>query len=230
MYAKYESLLRLPKPILAAIGAALIAFAWWLGEVPPFVVVVLVAFLGLALAAGPLCRRADRLGLTPNHLTFAGLAVSLISIWPLAAGRLRLGLLLILASAMLDVADGYLARTTGRTTERGGFLDSVLDRVADAALFIGLALYFAGLDRLEWAGVCLAALVGAFMVSYTRAKAERYLEKCDIGLGGERPDRMIALLSTGLIGYPEIGLGYVIVFAWLTAIRRVVFTWKRLAD
>ncbi|MBW2617911.1 MAG: CDP-alcohol phosphatidyltransferase family protein, partial [Deltaproteobacteria bacterium] len=138
------------------------------------------------------------------------------------------GLLIIIAGALLDGLDGYLARQSNEVSQRGGFLDSVLDRVADAAFLIGLSLYFHDQGRPLWAGLTLAGLAGTFLVSYVRAKAEQSLAACEVGLGGERPDRLIALIISGLAGYLEVGILYVIVASWLTVARRFLYTWREL--
>jgi len=109
-------------------------------------------------------------------------------------------------------------------------MDSVLDRVADAALLIGLSLYFLGQGRPLWAGLTLAGLAGAFLVSYVRAKAEQSLAGGEVGLGGERPDRLIALVISGLAGYLEVGILYVIAASWLTAARRFHHAWRELGE
>jgi len=230
MYAKYQTLISLPKPLLAAMGAGAILAVWALGRFPLWVLVVLFVYLALVLLVAPLTRWLARLGLRPNQVTVAGAAVSVAALWPLATGRLHLGLLLVIAGGLADGLDGYLARLSNEVSRRGGFMDSVLDRVADAALLIGLSFYFLGQGRSLWAGLALAGLAGAFLVSYVRAKAEQSLAGCEVGLGGERPDRLIALTISGLAGYLEVGVLYVIAASWLTAARRFHYTWRELNE
>ena len=230
MYAKYQTLINLPKPLLAAMGVGAILAVWGVGRFSLSTLAVLFIYLALVLLVAPLTRWLVRCGVRPNQVTVAGAVVSVIAFWPLAAGRLQLGLLLVIAGGLADGLDGYLARQSNEISQRGGFLDSVLDRVADAALLIGLSLYFHGQGRPLWAGLALAGLAGAFLVSYVRAKAEQSLAGCEVGLGGERPDRLIALTISGLAGYLELGVLYVIATSWLTAARRFHYAWRELDE
>lgn len=134
-----------------------------------------------------------RLGLTPNALTVIGsvLAASVGLLiaqgWFIAAGA---GLLLFSAT---DALDGALARATNRVSVFGAFLDSVCDRCAEAAVFLGLVWWYSSSGNT--AGVVLAylALVGSLMVSYARARAEGIgLQVADVGWF-QRPERIIAL-------------------------------------
>lgn len=230
MYSKYEKMLGLPRPLLAAVGLGLTLGFWRGFGLSLATLIALLVLLALTVLAPPLIKRLGLERLSPNQVTLAGLIVSLAAVYPLASGRFELGFVLVLTSSLLDMLDGYLARQTNRVSRRGGFLDSVLDRVADAAVLGGLCFHFLDQGRPIWFGLTLAALVGAFMVSYTRARAEVFLDRCEIGFGGERPDRLIALVATGIIARPEIGVVYVVVFAWLTTLRRIIYAWTRLAD
>ncbi len=228
MYTKYESILKLPRPLLGLAGAGLVLGLWYGTDLSDPAAVALLVFLALSLAAPQMLQWLIKWRITPNQVTIIGVIVSLAALPFLTWGFLETGCLIILAGALMDVLDGHLARAGGQVSQRGGFLDSVLDRISDAAILVGLNLYFIGRRQPLWASLSLFALVGAFLVSYTRAKAERHLDKCEVGFMGERPDRMIALVAGGLIGYPEAGVVFVLVFAWLTTIRRVLYTWSRL--
>ena len=82
-----------------------------------------------------------RTGLSPDQLTAAGIALSIPAAWAIATGRLIVGLLLFIASALPDLFDGSLAKASGRTSQRGAFFDSVGDRVSDAIVLVGFAWY-----------------------------------------------------------------------------------------
>jgi phosphatidylglycerophosphate synthase len=123
------------------------------------------AFEPLALAMG-------RAGLTPDALTLIGFAITVLSAGLLASQLWLLGGLVMFLGGVFDMFDGTLARATGRVSPLGAFMDSVFDRWGEAVVYLGLT---AGLIASGWAGAPLyavAALVGAFMVSYVRSKAE----------------------------------------------------------
>ncbi len=110
---------------------------------------------------------------------------------------------LLLFAASFDFLDGRVARATGRTSRMGGFLDSVTDRYADACLFGGLTIYY----RDHWILYFgLAGLVGSFLVSYTKARAENFGIPCKVGLM-QRAERIAVLGISGVIGsYMQIAL------------------------
>jgi phosphatidylinositol phosphate synthase len=182
---------------------------------------------GRALLA-PLVRLAQRLGITPNRVTVIGFAVVVVASVLIAVGQLLAGAAILVAGSLLDAVDGALARATGGGTPFGGFLDSTLDRAAEAILYAGLIVYFlrTDLDPIPPVVLALAALCGSFMVSYTRAKAEAIGVSASVGLA-PRTERLvlivagIALAGLGL----EIGLigaiGIVAVLALATTVQRI---------
>ena len=95
----------------------------------------------LRYVEAPGARVLNRLGFTPNGITLLGFAVACAGAGLAAAGYLLAGGLVFLLGSVLDLFDGALARQTGRATPFGAFLDSVLDRLGEAALFLGLAIY-----------------------------------------------------------------------------------------
>lgn len=228
MYAKYEKILFAPLWFLGLIGLVLVVGVWALFGLHWGSLLVLLVFLGLSLANRPLVAWLARVGVRPNHITVLGCLISVAAIWPLAIGLLEAAMLIVLASSLLDALDGRLARLGGAATAFGGFLDSTLDRLSDAAVFIGLAAYFYHEQQPIGAILSLSALVGAFLVSYARARAETLIDSCAVGVLGERPDRLIIIIIAGLAGRPAIGLIAINVFAWLTVGRRMVHTWRRL--
>lgn len=123
------------------------------------------AFEPVALALG-------RAGLTPDGLTLIGFAITVVSAVLLASQLWLLGGFVMFLGGVFDMFDGTLARATGRVSALGAFMDSVFDRWGEAIVYLGLT---AGLIASGWADAPLyavAALVGAFMVSYVRSKAE----------------------------------------------------------
>ena len=150
-----------------------------------------------ALAAE--ARAAHKIGLTPNMITGTGMLLAFLSAFAYAEWQSRtffllLAFVLLLLSGFCDVLDGIVARLYGQATVFGGFLDSMLDRYADAAVYIGIIV--GGLCNGLWG---LIAVVGSLLVSYSRARAEAAGIKMEsVGLA-ERAERMIILLVATLI-------------------------------
>ncbi len=137
----------------------------------------------------PFEERCIDYGVQPSHLSLAQLAAGFVVAFCYARGMLFTAGWLMLVSGSLDIIDGRLARRTQTGSRRGAFLDSVVDRYADAAAFMGLAVYFRE-SWLLWA--CLLGLIGGLMVSYTRARAEGLGADCKVGLL-QRPERYVLL-------------------------------------
>ena len=176
----------------------------------------------------PLVRFAHRLGITPNGVTVIGFFIVVVAAGLVAAGDLLPGAAVLVAGSLLDAVDGALARATGGTTTFGGFLDSTLDRAAEAILYIAIVAYFLGFnaDPLGPVLLTLAALCGSFMVSYTRAKAEAIGVSASVGLA-PRTERLVLIVAgIALAGIGiEIGLigaiGIVAALAAATTVQRI---------
>ncbi len=168
----------------------------------------------------PLTDGLVKIGLKPNHLTFLGLFIGFASAIAIAKGHAKLGALIILLSGLMDALDGALARNKGLVTKFGGFLDSVFDRYVDIAIFTSLGFY--GVD---WFLVILA-LSGALMVSYTRARAENIIDRCDVGIA-ERGERMIILVLGLLTGFVWQAVVVIAVLSHITAIHRIIHTYRK---
>lgn len=148
----------------------------------------------------PVAHLLIRLGVTPNMVTLFGtIGVSAAALVFFPRGYLLTGVLVITAFVFSDLMDGYMARLTGKTSTFGSFWDSTLDRLGDAAIFGGLALYFAGPgDDYLYLCVTLWCLVMGSVTSYARAKAESLGLDAKGGIA-ERADRLVSILvMTGL--------------------------------
>jgi CDP-diacylglycerol---glycerol-3-phosphate 3-phosphatidyltransferase len=163
----------------------------------------------LARLLNPVAGALARTPITANALTIigtVGVAAGALTLFP--TGHLFAGTMVCWFFVMADMLDGALARVKGTTGVFGAFLDSTLDRVADAAVFSGLAAWFVlgGHSRLM-AGVALFCLVAGALVSYAKARAEGLGLRADVGLA-ERTERLlIALVAAGLAG---LGVPYVL--------------------
>lgn len=150
----------------------------------------------------PGARGLHALGLTPNSVTLLGFAVSLGAAALVGGGFLLAGGAVFLAGSVLDLLDGALARLTGRATRFGALLDSVMDRLGEAALFLGMAVYALRADLSDgrltfFVVVLILALVFSQTVSYLRARGESLGVFSRTGLM-TRPERVV-LFSLGLI-------------------------------
>jgi soluble lytic murein transglycosylase len=166
-----------------------------------------------------------RLRLRPNHLTLAGLAVSLMAAAGFVAGQTRLAGVLLLVAGLFDFFDGSLARASRQVTPFGAFLDSVIDRYSDLVVLLGIVVLFARMPHARGAIVAMAGLVGSVMVSYTKARAESIGVECNVGMM-ERPERLICLIAGALLDLLEPALWVLAVLANLTALQRIAFTWR----
>lgn len=164
-----------------------------------------------------------RLRVSPDHLTLAGLVFGALAGLAFAEGRLVLGGVFFGLSGLSDMLDGSLARAAGETTPFGSFLDSVTDRYTECLVFGGLAWHFASSPVLL---LVIAALTGSLLVSYTKARAEALIGRCDVGLF-ERPERMIILIAGALSGLTVPALWLLAVFSHITALQRIHFTWRQ---
>src|SRR5215467_5146129 len=124
----------------------------------------------------------------PNVLTFIGLVINIAAAALLAVGQFRKAGLVIIGAGLFDMVDGRVARETNRVTRFGGFFDSVLDRYSDLALFMGLLVYYASINRFFYIVLTAIVMTGSVMVSYTRARAENSIPSCKVGFM-ERPER-----------------------------------------
>jgi CDP-diacylglycerol--glycerol-3-phosphate 3-phosphatidyltransferase/CDP-diacylglycerol--inositol 3-phosphatidyltransferase len=151
-------------------------------------------------------------------------------------GWLLAGVLVISLFVFSDMLDGYMARTSGQVSPFGSFLDSTLDRIGDAAIFGGLAMYYVGPgDNRWWAGLAVYCLSMGSVTSYARAKAESLGMQAKVGIA-ERADRLVAiLLAVGLadllrlLGVDDdvmwlipIALGLLAVASTVTVVQRVL--------
>ncbi len=166
------------------------------------------------------------LGITPNMATLIGFGLNAIVAIVLASGYPRVaGVLLLIASAF-DMVDGAIARSTGKTSAFGGFLDSTVDRYSEIVVYIGLLVWLntTSDDHLGSLLVVISA-TGALMISYARARAEAIGLKASVGLVA-RPERVVLLAICLILNLPLIALWILAVMTHLTAVWRMVHVWR----
>ncbi|MEM3696244.1 MAG: archaetidylinositol phosphate synthase [Candidatus Bathyarchaeia archaeon] len=180
---------------------------------------------------------AHKIGLTPNRISLIGIILAFLSAmaylqWQTNTLYLFLATILLLLSGFCDALDGVIARTYQKATCFGGFLDSLLDRYADAIVYTGIIL--GGLCEAIWG---LIALIGSLLVSYSRARAEAAGIKMEsIGLA-ERAERIIVLAITTIIAFlwqtqtqavMNAGIILLAILTNLTVLQRSLHVYKRL--
>jgi len=177
----------------------------------------------------PVVRLAVALRLTPNAITVFGFAVVVAAAVLIGTGSLLAGAIVLTAGSLLDAVDGALARATGVSTAFGSFLDSTLDRAAEAVLFGGVAAYYLSTATDPAGPVLLAllALAGSFMVSYTRARAEGIGLTASVGLAPRLERLVLIVAGIGLAGIGfEAGLiGALAIIAILSVATTVQRIW-----
>ena len=174
-------------------------------------------------------------GFSPNFWTGIGIVFAFAS--AIAYGlniefALIIGGMLLLISGFFDIVDGQVARISKKTSKKGGFLDSVFDKIAEVAIFLGILI--GGYAQPHW---ILVAITLSLLVSYTRARAESLGIKLQ-GVGiGERAERLLVIAIIGIVGgifqmteFMEYAIYIVIVISGITLIQRIIVTTKKLKE
>lgn len=166
-------------------------------------------------------------GIPPNVITWAALVANLWAGVLFAVGRFAAGGGMMILAGLCDLLDGPVARRQKRVSLFGGFLDSILDRYADLILFLGLLVYYARVNRFLYAVLAGAAMAGAVMVSYARARAESLVPTKEVGFW-ERPERLVLMILGALSNRMPLALWLLAIGPNITVVHRIVFTWKQM--
>jgi len=165
---------------------------------------------------GPVVRILSKSGITPNALTLMNLAVNIIAAYVIAVGL----------AGLFDLLDGALARFTRQTTKFGAILDSVADRISEAAILCGLLIWYIPREANLEIMLIFIVLIGSFLVSYIRARAEGLGWQCQVGLF-TRAERVIVLAIGLLINH--IFTRSIIVALCILAIFVIITVGQRLS-
>jgi len=175
----------------------------------------------------PFVRFLVRIGVTANIIsTVGGLGSTLAALYFFSRGEFFVGVLAVTFFVLFDLFDGAVARSTKSGGSKwGALLDSTLDRISDAAIFIGGLLFFLKTSD-SLAAIFLIAATASFLVSYIKARAESLSIECDGGIA-ERSERLlIVLVAYGLHG---LGLNYAMAIGmWLVAILSIITVLQRM--
>jgi archaetidylinositol phosphate synthase len=167
-------------------------------------------------------------GLSPNFWTAVGLIFALISALVYGLGlefSLIIGGVLLLVSGFFDMVDGQVAKVTGKTSKKGGYLDSMFDKIAETAIFLGILV-----GGYVEPYLVLLAITLSLLVSYARAKSDSLNIKLQ-GVGiGERAERLLVIAIIGIIGFMGIAVLIVVIIAAITLIQRMIVTAKNIEE
>src|SRR6202158_6261862 len=161
----------------------------------------------------------------PNVLTAIGLLINIWAAFLFAAGSFRWAALVVIGAGLFDMVDGRVARATDRVTRFGGFFDSVIDRYSDLALYMGLLVYYASINRFFYIVLTAIVMTGSVMISCTRARAENAIPKCKVGIL-ERPERVVLIILGALLDRMAAVLWVIAVLSNLTVIQRMLYTYQ----
>jgi CDP-diacylglycerol--glycerol-3-phosphate 3-phosphatidyltransferase len=174
----------------------------------------------LLFALRPVVRWLSVMRVRPDTLTVIGWTLALGAAVLFGLGYARVAGLVMLLGGLFDALDGAVARETNRMSSFGAFLDSTLDRLSEAAVFVGLIFYYASANRPYEALLAGVAMTFSLLTSYTRARAEGLNINCEVGLL-ERAGRVVILSVLSIAGLPTVGLALVAAGALVTTAQRI---------
>ena len=167
-------------------------------------------------------------GLSPNFWTLVGLVFALASALVYGLGMefgLIIGGILLLVSGFFDMVDGQVARVTSKASRKGSYLDSMFDKIAEVAIFLGLLI-----GGYAEPYLVILAITLSLLVSYARAKSDALSIKLQ-GVGiGERAERLLVIAIIGIIGYMEPAVIIVAIIAGITLVQRMIVTAKNIKE
>lgn len=179
-----------------------------------------------------------RSSINPNLLTVTGVAINVLCGLLFGFGQFFWAGIILIVANLFDMLDGKVARVTGRVTRFGAFLDSSLDRLSDMVIFVGLMVFYArDTEFHSTLNVFLAgaAMIGSVLVSYTSARAESLIPKCDVGFL-RRPERVVLLIIGALTTHPgsthpllnrmPAVLWVLAIGSFWTFVHRMYHTWR----
>ena len=163
-----------------------------------------------------------KLNVKPNHLTVLGLISGLTASILILLNQIQISILFLILACLFDVLDGALARNFNLSTSFGAFLDSVCDRFVDVTILISIGYTF----KINYFVITLTILF-TLMVSYTRARAECFIEKCDVGVC-ERSERLILILIGLTFNVINFIIYIILILSIVTVVQRILYTYKKL--
>ncbi|HHD82639.1 CDP-alcohol phosphatidyltransferase family protein [candidate division WOR-3 bacterium] len=184
---------------------------------------------GFRRSVHPVIRLFAAMHITPNMLTLTGVLINILAAYTIAIGRFLTGGIILIVASIFDTFDGELARTTGKITSSGAFLDSISDRYSEFFILGGIGYHFIVTGNNIGIYSTFFAMIGSIMTSYTRARAE------GVGIelkGGffQRPERVLYLVIIILFFSKFLNYG-MLLFALLTiftALQRLIVGFNKI--
>ena len=164
--------------------------------------------------------------INPNHLTFLGFVMSILTAYAFSQGRFAAAGVIIIFAGLFDMVDGIVARMTDNETPFGAFFDSVMDRYSDLIMYLGLIIWYGREDRMSYVVLVGVVMMGSILTSYTRARAESLIPQCKVGFL-ERPERIV-LLIIGSFYYMDPVVWVLAVLSNWTVVHRILYTRARM--
>ena len=181
----------------------------------------------------PVAQLLARTSISPTAVTCFGFLVAMGAAALIITGHLFVAGLLVVIAGFFDILDGALARYTERATRFGAILDSVLDRFSEALLLLCILILYSGEQFVPGIIITSVALIGSFLVSYIRARAEAVGLECEVGLF-TRAERVVVLVLGLLLSQIDyalvIALAVIAVFSFVTVVQRLVHVWQQVKD
>lgn len=179
----------------------------------------------------PVGRALARLGLSPNLMTVIGILVTLWGAWVISQGEPFMGGLILIGGLFFDMFDGAIAKAANKETLAGAFLDSTLDRLGDAAIFVAIAWQYIyhpplGANAKIGAALALGCLVLGTLISYMRSRAEALGFEGKAGIA-ERAERSILIVAGLVFGVLFPTLVLLSVLLLITVVQRFSSVWKQ---
>lgn len=181
---------------------------------------------------GPVAKLFVRIGVSADAVTITGTVAGVaLALWLFPTDHLTAGALSLGALVLFDSLDGQIARLTGTSSRWGAFLDSTLDRISDAAIFVGLLAWADAHAEPRYHGLLLVGTLGALVtgsvVPYARARAEGLGMTANVGIA-ERADRLVVILFSALFVGMELGDVILVVAVWYLFLAGLVTTVQRM--
>ena len=181
----------------------------------------------------PVVRLLAKTRMTPNDLTWLGFGLTLGAVALIIFGHLLAAGCVVLGASFFDMLDGALARGTNQVTRFGSILDSTLDRMSEAGLFLGILVFYTLNATPRSTMIILLsgiALIASFLVSYVRARAEGAGLDCEVGLL-TRTERVVVLVLGLLLSQIDyalvIALVIIAILSSVTVGQRLVYVWRQ---
>ena len=174
-------------------------------------------------------RTCVALRIHPNVLTFVGVLINVAAAAALGLGRFVTAGVIMICANIFDFIDGKVAHELDEVSAFGGFWESVIDRISDISLFIGLIFLYSSMDRTDYVMITALAMMFAIMTSYTRARAESLIKKCKVGFM-ERPERIVLLMIGAFTNRMAAVLWVILVLSIFTVADRIIYTYRELRN